>query len=85
MRNPCWLLQGGDGQRSYSASQGSRAAEARRKRGASMDNLLDPPGEQTTNLLTGDTKKKCSSIKNLSSIMGKEERREQKEVKITSV
>ena len=50
-----------------------------------MDNLLDPPGEQATNLLTGDTKKKCSSIKNLSSIMGKEERREQKEVKITSV
>lgn len=78
------FFQGGDTQRSYSISHNCKAAEARRKRGGSMDNLIDSV-ESSSDILTEDTKKKCSSIKNLSCILGKEERREQKEVKITSV
>ena len=87
MLQPKLSLQGGDSQRSYSISQNSKAAEARRKRGGSVDNLIDSvETSQNLGVITGDTKKKCSSIKNLSSMVaGKEERREQKEVKITSV
>ena len=83
--NICFF-QGGDSQRSYSISQNSKTAEARRKRGGSMDNLIDSvdasPGLAA---ITGDTKKKCSSIKNLTCMLSKEERKDQKEVKITSV
>ena len=83
--NICFF-QGGDSQRSYSISQNSKTAEARRKRGGSMDNLIDSvdasPG---LGAITGDTKKKCSSIKNLTCMLSKEERKDQKEVKITSV
>merc|ERR1712158_317191 len=35
------FFQGGESQRSYSISHNSKAAEARRKRGGSMDNLID--------------------------------------------
>ena len=47
-----------------------------------MDNLIDTMDSAEN--LTQDTKKKCSSIKNLSCIAPKT-REEQKEVKITSV
>merc|ERR1712183_16084 len=74
--------------RSYSISHkklNKQQSEARRKRGGSMDNLID--SIETTEKMTKisqDTKKKCSSIKNLSfgSLKTKDD---QKEVKITSV
>jgi len=51
-----------------------------------MDNLIDSvEANPTLTGITSDTKKKCSSIKNLSCMLGKEEKKEQKEVKITSV
>ena len=51
-----------------------------------MDNLIDSvEANPSLGSITTDTKKKCSSIKNLSCMLGKEERKEQKEVKITSV
>ena len=80
------MFQGGESQRSYSISHNSKAAEARRKRGGSMDNLIDSvEANPSLSSITSDTKKKCSSIKNLSCMLGKEEKKEQKEVKITSV
>ena len=81
------MFQGGENQRSYSISHNSKAeAEARRKRGGSVDNLIDSvEANPSLGSITTDTKKKCSSIKNLSCMLGKEERKEQKEVKITSV
>jgi len=86
MRN---FFQGNDtAGRSYSISHkklSKQQSEARRKRGGSMDNLIDSieTTEKMTKI-TQDTKKKCSSIKNLSfgSLKTKED---QKEVKITSV
>ena len=83
------LFQGGDSSgRSYSISHrklNSQQTEARRKRGGSMDNLIDTldSGENLSGI-SQDTKKKCSSIKNLSCIAPKN-KEEQKEVKITSV
>ena len=94
--------------RSYSISHkklNKQQSEARRKRGGSMDNLIDSiETSKTSSFLTfteradkyifssaekmtkisQDTKKKCSSIKNLSfgSLKTKDD---QKEVKITSV
>lgn len=80
------FFQGGESSgRSYSISHrklSSQQTEARRKRGGSMDNLIDTMDSAEN--LTQDTKKKCSSIKNLSCIAPKT-REEQKEVKITSV
>jgi len=80
------FFQGGESSgRSYSISHrklSSQQTEARRKRGGSMDNLIDTMDSAEN--LTQDTKKKCSSIKNLSCIAPKS-REEQKEVKITSV
>ena len=49
-----------------------------------MDNLIDSV-EGDASIINNDTKKKCSSIKNLSCMLSKEENEEQKEVKITSV
>ena len=50
-----------------------------------MDNLIDTMDTgETLASISQDTKKKCSSIKNLSCIAPKS-REEQKEVKITSV
>ena len=100
-------MQGTDAAvRSYSISHkklSKQQSEARRKRGGSMDNLIDSiETSKRLGLNTGltnifvffsaekmtkisqDTKKKCSSIKNLSfgSLKTKDD---QKEVKITSV
>jgi len=83
------FFQGGDSSgRSYSISHrklNSQQTEARRKRGGSMDNLIDTMDTgETLSGISQDTKKKCSSIKNLSCIAPKS-REDQKEVKITSV
>ena len=102
-------MQGTDSAvRSYSISHkklNRQQSEARRKRGGSMDNLIDSiETSETSSFLKSkmtnikyifssaekmtkisqDTKKKCSSIKNLSfgSLKTKDD---QKEVKITSV
>jgi len=94
MRN---FFQGGDQSgsgRSYSISSkaGGSAArrEAKRKRGGSMDNLIDSIDTADSSPITEDTKKKCSSIKNLSCLvpslsMSREGGRDGKEIKITSV
>jgi len=84
------FFQGGDSSgRSYSISHrklNSQQTEARRKRGGSMDNLIDTMDtSETLSSISQDTKKKCSSIKNLSCIAPPKTREEQKEVKITSV
>ena len=51
-----------------------------------MDNLIDTMDtSETLSSISQDTKKKCSSIKNLSCIAPPKTREEQKEVKITSV
>lgn len=57
----------------------SREAEGRRRRGGSMDNLIDSVGGEE---ITTNTRKKCSSIKNLSCLGPT---RQKNEVKITSV
>ena len=86
MRN---FFQGSEGAgRSYSIGHKklSSQAEARRKRGGSMDNLIDSieSSKEPGAAISQDTKKKCSSIKNLAfgSLKTKDD---QKEVKITSV
>merc|ERR550525_1257273 len=53
------FLQGGENQRSYNISHNSKAAEARRKRGGSVDNLIDSvEANPSLGSITTDTKKK---------------------------